>query len=600
MDRETIEQNLENFLKFKGAAPEQRQEMLYEAERVRAAERPFNRTTPFADQYRNKAAAALVGAAAANANAASAEEEPGVLEELYNNSYAGQQAQELGDIITDAGIQQMVDSAGELGFTPVVNDYSGVLWDMAQSRNELNETARSIYINGAADATEPTLGNRIADALEWAGLFEGRASGAEETGEKLATIAELGYGMSNLGYLASVPDAIAQAQQNIATDGGSFDDYLTLGLESVTGGIGRSTIRGAYRKLKPGIYQDTPALLEQAGAQVAPESAALPDVFGVTRQDLYDIGSTRQGNLIDYQPPAAVANPRGSLHAEAVMKPANTRRLVNLLEQARGTDLEKGMVGWYVMEPAYQALRSLGLSEQDAIEQFSKFQNFTGIMSANADVVTELNRGTGALYMHDQGRMDEWWKHGGNVRLTGGPEDMSRIYGHPGHTTSHGKPLQRLLETGVLSMTSPKVPSYIAAAGIPETGFQTSFSVGDAHFVRGVGLADARPPRPKTGDKTIGESWSMSEAQTLAPWWREDVAAQAGYESVPAQATIWGALGPQTGVETDIGAPKLEILANMIAFRAKERGISIEQARDEILMGKDYLSVPPPKWNYER
>jgi hypothetical protein len=83
----------------------------------------------------------------------------------------------------------------------------------------------------------------------------------------------------------------------------------------------------------------------------------------------------------------------------------------------------------------------------------------------------------------------------------------------------------------------------------------------------------------------------MPEAMQLAPWWRDDVAGQVGLESVPAQALAWGLFGPQTGVETKIAAPKLEILADMIAERARDRGISIEQARDEILMGQDYVGA---------
>ena len=58
----------------------------------------------------------------------------------------------------------------------------------------------------------------------------------------------------------------------------------------------------------------------------------------------------------------------------------------------------------------------------------------------------------------------------------------------------------------------------------------------------------------------------MPEAMQLAPWWRGDVAGQMGLESVPAQALAWGLYGPQTGVTTDIAAPNLELLAEMLSI----------------------------------
>jgi hypothetical protein len=310
------------------------------------------------------------------------------------------------------------------------------------------------------------------------------------------------------------------------------------------------------------------------------------EVFGVTRQDLYDIGSTRQGNQ-DVQLLGAPANPKGTAHAGKVTKPANTQRLVNALENARGSELEKGMVGWYVMDPLYQSYKSMGLSDEEAIKRFNDFQAITGIHSANSDVVTELNRGTGALYLNEQGRLDDYFKYGGRMGQPGAPADMDRLRGHMGHKTAHGVPSRQYFESGALQMKSPKVPAYIQAAGVPETGFQTSFPVGDAHYSRAIGLSDVRPEL--AGGP--GASWTMPEAMQLAPWWRDDVAGQVGLESVPAQALAWGLYGPQTGVTTDIAAPKLEILADMIKERARDRGISIEQAREEILMAQDYVGA---------
>lgn len=74
--------------------------------------------------------------------------------------------------------------------------------------------------------------------------------------------------------------------------------------------------------------------------------------------------------------------------------------------------------------------------------------------------------------------------------------------------------------------------------------------------------------------------------QTLHPWWRDRVAAQAGLESVPAQALTWGAYSPYTGVESAIGAPKLEILSTQIGKVAQRLGVSPETARDMVITGK--------------
>ena len=62
-------------------------------------------------------------------------------------------------------------------------------------------------------------------------------------------------------------------------------------------------------------------------------------------------------------------------------------------------------------------------------------------------------------------------------------------------------------------------------------------------------------------------------------------------EAVPAQAMLWSLLGPQTGVDAAIGAPKLEMLAQHIQRAAKKRGVSPETMRDLILSGKDHLGL---------
>ena len=355
------------------------------------------------------------------------------------------------------------------------------------------------------------------------------------------------------------------------------------------------SIRGSKRQKFPGIYKEPEQLVQEANAMVAPESGAMQRLFGVDRQDLYDIGSTRPGNqLVDL--PGMPANPKGTAHGRNVMEKRNERRLVNALEANRGTPLEQGMTGWYVMDPVYQRLEELLGPDQAKIE-YNNLNTLIGLQSPQSDVLTELKRGTAANFLNKQGRFDDFMAFGGmsaSAREKMGsafPADMLKIPGHTGHKTSAGIPTRKFLETGSAQQTSPKVPAYIQASSVPEVGFQTSFPVGDAHFSRGIGLTDVRPEK-KTD---MFSSWSMPEAAELAPWFREQIARQAGYEAVPAQANLWGLLGPQTGVDTQIGAPKLELLSDLIMDTSKRLKVSPEDARDMVLTGQTHAGFATPE-----
>ena len=87
------------------------------------------------------------------------------------------------------------------------------------------------------------------------------------------------------------------------------------------------------------------------------------------------------------------------------------------------------------------------------------------------------------------------------------------------------------------------------------------------------------------------QSVSTPEMASLGPWWQEKIAKAVGLESVPAQARAWGAFAPQTGVETPIGAPKLELIAKQIMLTAKRLGVTPKTARDMVLMGKERMGL---------
>lgn len=127
----------------------------------------------------------------------------------------------------------------------------------------------------------------------------------------------------------------------------------------------------------------------------------------------------------------------------------------------------------------------------------------------------------------------------------------------------------------------------MGASGVPETGFQTDLPTGDAHFVRAVGLADTRGDTTLKGKPSVpGGSGKTSEMQSIGPWFRNRVASPVGMEASPAQALMWGAYAPATGVKSDIGAPKLEILSTQIGKLAQRLGVSPETARDMVITGK--------------
>jgi hypothetical protein len=348
------------------------------------------------------------------------------------------------------------------------------------------------------------------------------------------------------------------------------------------------TVTDPLRNAFPGIYKRPDVIAKEAAERVAPESESLKQLFGVTRDDLYEMGKGRVGNIPGVLPGAA-ANPKGSRAGLNVMNPRNEQRILDVLsESEKYPELVRGMDPWYIMDPAYQRLEQL-VGPEEAVRKYRQLNTLTGMASPGSDVLTEMNRGTAANFLATQGRFNDFLKYGGKGFNPDAPADIQNILGHPYHMTAQGKPMQQFLESGQVQMSSPKVPMYIDASGVRQTGFQTDMPVGDAHWSRAVGLADTRGAATRKGKDVIpGASVTNPEMSQLGPWWRDKIASQVGLESVPAQARAWGAFSPQTGVESPIGAPKLELLSMKIMEAAKRYGVSPEQARDMVLMGEGY------------
>jgi hypothetical protein len=352
------------------------------------------------------------------------------------------------------------------------------------------------------------------------------------------------------------------------------------------------TVANPYRMMYPGIYRNPKEIAATANAQVAaPDeiTAMMKQLWGVDRGTLSDMAIGRTGNAMPNVQLADKA--RGSEAARNIITPENTQRLVDTLAEAGKYPGLSHADAWYILDPVFHRMVEM-FGPDEAVARYKHFNTMTGMASPGSDVLTELQRGTAAHWLDQQGRFQDFSKYGGVAEDARGrrfPEDMRYIAGHPYHPTSQAGPMGQYLERGAIESSSPKVPLYVGASGVPQTGFQTIGPVGDAHWSRGVGLADTRK-----GPTDIGASFSGSEYQTLQPWWQHNVAGAMGLESVPAQARLWTALGPQTGVESALGRGKLELFTQQIMKAAQRMGVSPEKARDLILSGQAGAGVQIP------
>lgn len=358
-----------------------------------------------------------------------------------------------------------------------------------------------------------------------------------------------------------------------------------------------TVMRPKREAMFPDIYMNPRELVSRA--KVAPEDPAMQQLFGVTRADLFDIAQqgTRKGNMTE-RPFNAAPGAKGAAHAGEVMNPRNVQRLQDIIgEASQRPDLYQGMASWYTMDPLYAHFERL-YGKDAAPGEYSRFNTLTGMASPGSEVLTEMNRGTAANWLDKEGRFDDFVKFGGMAEASRGgqfPDDMRGVMGHAYHKTAQATPMAKYLREGVLDMGSAKVPSYIHASGVPETGFQTEWPVGDAHWSRLVGLPDVRGKAGGTTPISAAASASVPEMVSLGPWWKDKIAAPMGLEAVPAQAVVWGAGSNATGVTSPIGAPKLELLAQRIMDTSRRLNISPEQARDMVLMGRTHAGAATPE-----
>lgn len=345
------------------------------------------------------------------------------------------------------------------------------------------------------------------------------------------------------------------------------------------------TVASAQRVFSPEIYRNPRLIAEKANQMVAAEHPALKELFGVTRADLYDISQQgrRQGNM---EPPLWLPKTPGEQNyvVAGLQTPQNERRIIDTLSEGlKHRGLREGMVPWYVMDPMFWQMEKL-VGREQAIKDYTRLNATTAPFSASSDVMTEINRGTAANMYAKRGDYATFDRYGGADRLNpppGFPADLADVLGHPYHSTSQSPPVARWLATGShgYDKNTTKIPTYIAASGVPETGFQTRWPVVDAHIARGSGASDVR----QTGQP--GVSMKGAEYRGFAPWYREKIAKPLELEAVPTQALQWGTMAHATGVDTPIGAGKLELFSQRIWERAQKLGIDPKEFRDRVLRG---------------
>ena len=359
---------------------------------------------------------------------------------------------------------------------------------------------------------------------------------------------------------------------------------------------------GARRPIKhpvsnefPGIYDDPREIVRRAVERLAPEDPSMMQLFGVNRDMMWEKYKDRRGNVSGSSLITPVGpNFRGSEAVHNIMTPRNAQRMQDILvEGEHFPQLTRGAHVWYPMDPLYERAVEIG-GEEAANRAYRRFNSITGMASPGSPVDVEIARGVPANTLANQGMFGKWFRYAGVPEKSRGadfPDDMRGVPGHMYHRTSHGLPMAKFLANNdEADMGSPKVPLYIGASGVPRLGFQTDWAVPDTHIAAGSGLVDARQLGTRMGVPIVQKgSMSLEETHTFDPWFRESVAAPLGIEAVPAQARTWTTLGPATGVKSDLGMTKLELVSRYITQRARDLGVDPEWLRDRMIMGKPPL-----------
>jgi len=349
-----------------------------------------------------------------------------------------------------------------------------------------------------------------------------------------------------------------------------------------------ATVKNPTQSKFPGIYDDPKEIMNRLGAG-APESPHMKDIFGVTRKDLHDATLAR-GDVEPKTPiPGITPKGKGSMHALRVMTPENAERIRSTIQAYKEHDPSgyHGMVGWYEMDPMFKSIKKiLGGDADRAGDVYHKLNSYTSYASPMSSVDPEIRRGTAAATMAAEGNFGKFEKHGGKPNDKAPSVLKSKNFelgneGHAMHSTAHAGAMTRFNEYGE-EARAVKTGTYRRSSDAPSrlgSEHQNTVPVGDSHWSRGVGLADVR------GAAAFEGSAEGPEMKVLAPWYHDQIARHHDIDlpSTSAQAVQWGALSKETGVDSPVGAPKLEIWANQIASAAERAGIKPKEMWQRIV-----------------
>ena len=142
----------------------------------------------------------------------------------------------------------------------------------------------------------------------------------------------------------------------------------------------RITVEDPLRAANPGIYTKDPRqIAAEAAALVQQEDPSLQQIFGVSRQDLYDIAQQRVRQYGGANMPSLVRlppNPRGSAAAQRIMTPQNEQRILDIMmEGQKYPQLERPMRAWYVQDPIYDIYGNRVPNPEDRFNQFNVFHS---------------------------------------------------------------------------------------------------------------------------------------------------------------------------------------------------------------------------------
>ena len=332
----------------------------------------------------------------------------------------------------------------------------------------------------------------------------------------------------------------------------------------------KPTVRNRERIAYPEIYRDPRIIIGESAARVSDESPLLKKLFGVDRYDL-DAMTREMGHdlaapyYMATRPPEYLRNLQGK---------ANTQRVQDILAEAERNPRFTGSYGWYQSEPLRQ--RFIDLNPEGA-RDFERFTQIGAGLSPSTAVPKEIERGSVAYFMDKENRLSDFLN----------PRNMPKGYGHAYHTTAHNAAIKNILERGDFRPKDIKMAPKTRVYYESRLGSNLDVPTADAHFVRGIGLADLRPA---TKADDFGKSISATELDPVARWYKSDVSEPLGMRASPAQALQWNAMGTSTGVETELGVPFLELVARRMGQLAEKEGVKPTKVRDEFIRGKRHLA----------